>query len=432
MGNAKRFSVPIVLWVIALALLVVGLLAVTVWKPQQEVVADRDSSQPYTMTRAGVLPLYADRVEVRATGEPDQIVWLVVGQPEDVKGWLEEEPYDEVVGLSDISTLKAVTHAPDDYILEEAQSGEDVEQTLEEEGQSGDSEVAVANPLESDMWTSMKYGRGSVSMVLSGPELDMSVIAATDGEGPAPSLELKWETPQDNHLALIAFVAAAAAALLGVILALLLAASRAKKGPKVTVIDADQDGVETTMLEIVSPDGDQDGAVAEVEDVTADEPDEAITAPEATAPEVTGTGATAPGKAGEEVGEEQGGADVVAEVEESPATAETPLVEETAASDDPFEGMSAAELEAARAAEDAEAQRRREEAKLRREKAEQESVMETVTTESGMMNLSALQSGGAFPTRRALREARERGVDALVVGEDQYEVDPNSKEGQDK
>ena len=41
--------------------------------------------------------------------------------------------------------------------------------------------------------------------------------------------------------------------------------------------------------------------------------------------------------------------------------------------------------------------------------------VETVTTESGMLNLAALQGGGAFPTRRAMREAQKRGIDALVV-----------------
>ena len=46
---------------------------------------------------------------------------------------------------------------------------------------------------------------------------------------------------------------------------------------------------------------------------------------------------------------------------------------------------------------------------------------ETVTTDSGMMNLSALQqSGGAFPTRRALRDAHRRGVNRLVVGEREF------------
>lgn len=252
----------------------------------------------------------------------------------------------------------------------------------------------VVSPLDSDMWTAVKYGRGSVSMILTGSDLDMSVIAASDGDGPAPTLQLKWETPQDNHLALIAFVAAAAAFLLGVILALLLAASRAKRVPKVTVIDAAQDDVDTKMLEIVDADSkDQDFEEEAEEPSTGD-----VTAEEV----VTGEAAAEEPTADEAVSEET--------VTEEAVTEED-VTEEAEPSEEKVDE------EAARAAEDAEAKRRRE---------------ETVTTESGMMNLSALQSGGAFPTRRALREARERGIDTLVVEGAEYSVDPGAKGDQNK
>ena len=88
MAKIRRYTLPIVLAVIALVLLAVGILALTVWKPQQEVVAERSTEQPFTMTRAGVLPLYADQVTVKATTDPGETVWLAVGSPEDVSAWL--------------------------------------------------------------------------------------------------------------------------------------------------------------------------------------------------------------------------------------------------------------------------------------------------------------------------------------------------------
>ena len=397
MSNAKRFSVPIVLWVVALALLVVGLLASTVWKPQQEVIAERSSSQPFTMTRVGVLPLYADSVEVRATGAPDQIVWLVVGQPEDVKAWLDEDPYDEIVGLSDLETLKAVTHVPEEFLVEDAQSGEEEEATKEESEEDTADDV-VENPLDSDMWTAMKYGRGSVSMVLTGDDLNMSVIAATDGVGPSPTLSLKWDTPQDNHLQLIAFSAAGAFALLGVILALLLAASRSRKGAKVTIVERDEDSVETAAIETL--------------------PAELVTQPSVTPPEdetVEEIAVETPEEPEELEGKAQ---------HDEPSEVAQPEDEAQAEEEDE-------ESEPADGAAEEEALRKQEETREKlREEARRRAVTETVTTESGMMNLSALQTGGAFPTRRALREARDRGVDTLIIGDEQYRVQRRSSDAE--
>ena len=71
MSKAKRYSVPIVLGIIAVALLAVGALALTVWRPAQQVSATHDSTEPFAMTRAGVFPLYADSVRINVTAEPD-------------------------------------------------------------------------------------------------------------------------------------------------------------------------------------------------------------------------------------------------------------------------------------------------------------------------------------------------------------------------
>ena len=39
-----------------------------------------------------------------------------------------------------------------------------------------------------------------------------------------------------------------------------------------------------------------------------------------------------------------------------------------------------------------------------------------------MMNLAALQAGRGFPSRRAMRDAEKRGVEALVVDGRRYET----------
>lgn len=329
MSNVKRYSLPIVLGVIAATLFVVGILAVTVWRPPQEVVATGSTDKPFTMTRAGVLPLYADEVNIQAVGEPDELVWVAVGSPDDIAAWLQDQPYDEVIGLSDLTTLKFVQRgenllpqSPEEGAEEgEVQSVEDAQSADESqspESQSADIEDAIvddtANPLQSDMWTAVKYGRGSVSLHFSGDDMDMSILAATDGVGPAPTLTFTWETPQSNGLATASFTSAIIAALFALASAGFIRARTSREKQSVA------------------------------------------TTPQAQLVETVESG---------EVEEDDG------------ETEETEVTVEENASDARFS--------------------------------------ETVTTDSGMMNLSALQGGGAFPTRKALRDAYQRGVDSLVV-----------------
>ena len=139
MANLKRYTLPIVLAIIALALMVIGILSLTVWKPQQEVIAERSTDQPYTMTREGVLPLYADEVVVRASADGDQRVWLAVGSPQDVAAWLQGESYDEIVGLSTLTDLKATSHIVETPVDESQQSGETEEEVVDEDAEESES-----------------------------------------------------------------------------------------------------------------------------------------------------------------------------------------------------------------------------------------------------------------------------------------------------
>lgn len=423
MNNVKRYALPIVLGAIAVALLIVGILSLTVWKPAQEVAATRDSQQPFSMTRAGVFPLYANQVNIRATGEPDQTVWMAIGDPADVAAWLQEEPYEEIVGLvGNLHTLKAIDHN-----LELAQSGavstDDAQSS--DQPQSGElaqsGAAAAENPISSDMWTHVKYGRGSVSMDLSGAEMDMSVLIATDGVGPAPTLTLTWKTPQSNVLALASLVAAAVVALIALVIAFVLWNTRKRRLTRSEHLRGTEDRAltETAAIDmsagidelpkrastkkkkkeqkkaepIEAPEETLDEEILDEETLDEDAQPEEKFAPETTAdPQVSDV------KDSEDQGEDEEETpdpEPVAEVEDSKAPSDEEGKAEEAVKPEP-EPVVETPLEPART--------------------------ETVTTDSGMMNLSALQGGGAFPTRRALRDARKRGVNHLVVGERSFDT----------
>ena len=416
MRNLKRYTLPMVLGALALVMLTVGILATTIWSPRQEVTASRDTTLPFTTTRAGVLRLYEPhqevaevRVEAKAPG--DQVVWMALGSPEDVAAWVQAEDSDEIVGLSDLETLKAVPHEASG---ESAQSGEVAEpetDATQEEAQSGD-EAPLVNPLASDMWTAVKYGRGSATMTLTGDELDQSLLAATDGVGAAPTLTLSWQTPQQNMLAVVGYALAAVLGALAVATGLILFASRSKT-PRIARAGASAkrgaqgSGWAATQFasEVAA---NTPSAIAEREQAER-EAEEARLAEEARQAEFAA-------------------AAEAAAVEERRAAeaqdADEPIQFEEVVTDF-HEGAATEQLEM----------------EMVEEGPVEESRDETVTTESGMMNLAALQHGLGMPTRRALRDAEERGIQNLIVGGRKFStrtgevpvVDPDaSEEGEDR
>lgn len=403
MTKVKRYSVPLVLGIIAVALLAVGILALTIWRPAQQVSASHESTEPFTMTRAGVLPLYADRVSIRATADEDQDVWLAVGSAEDITAWLQDEPYEEVVGLSNLQTLKTIPHG----VEAGAQSGEAAPSEEVESAQSGGQ---ATSPITSDMWIAENYGRGSVSLTLSGEDMGLSILAATDGAGPAPTLTLTWQTPRPNLLALVSFIGAGVAAVLGLVVAVALAGAakrRTARSEELRTLGerANTDTAEIAMLadssaaedvpvteepeaaETLDEGQEQEPAVAEdiaivAEETQADESQQEEVRVDEEEDSDPASAMDPQGLAGE-VG--------IAAEEKAQDPGDVKSQEESANGDDVHEARLAA------------------------------SRSETVTTDSGMMNLSALQaSGGAFPTRRALRDAHRRGVSRLVVGEREF------------
>lgn len=400
MEKLKRYTLPIVLGALALIALVVGILAVTVWKPSQEVSAQRETTQPFIATREGVLRLYepyqeSGSVRVEATAPEDQTIWIALGSAEDVRAWLADDPYDEIVGLESLETLKTVLHEG----VETPQSDEqETTGTAEETPQSGEDITPSENPIDSDMWTALKYGRGTVSMTLTADELDQMLLAATDGVSPAPTIKLTWDTPQPNVLAMISFPMAAALAVLSLGTFIALFRSRSKKfivaeaAAPALVEPASDDrepspdyapkelelGEETPLEE--SPVEERVARADEIPAVEIDAQEEALevdempiessTVPEGTIEAVSDEESAEP--------EPQDETEVVDEVDvESPQ--EISEVEE-----------------------------------------ETSGVEETVSTDSGMISLSSLNAGLSFPTRRALREAEKRGVDALVVGDRRF------------
>lgn len=159
--------------IIAIALVVVGAVGIalaiasaTVWRASDTVTASLAAPDaPFVVTEAGVLDVVADEVTIRATADPEATVTLVVARDGDVAGWVGDAPHVAVTGLSTWTSLAATT--------------------VDGEGEGAD-------PRGSDLWVAEVSEAGEATMTWDRADGRWSLLAATDGEGPAPSLELAW------------------------------------------------------------------------------------------------------------------------------------------------------------------------------------------------------------------------------------------------
>lgn len=221
MSFAKRYWLALACGVLTLLGLIVGVLGLTVLAPAQQVQASAQFDRPYAITREGVLSLYADEVTVTVTAPEGQTAWIALGAANDVASWVESQGYAEIIGventLEDLATTAygeaAQSGAMDgdssasftDSETETTDPAETTDTNLEgKEAQSG---ATSENPLVSDMWWSpVRFGTNTVTMHLSGDQLDGAIVVATDGVGVAPSVTLAWPTATPYYLAIFSFI----------------------------------------------------------------------------------------------------------------------------------------------------------------------------------------------------------------------------------
>ena len=107
----KRYVAASSMGVVALVCVLVGLLGVTVLRPPTHQVSSVVSATDLIMTRGNVLSIVKDDVTVTATSKSGAPVTLSIGTTQDVKGWIGDAAYTEVIGVeSDRTKLKAESH----------------------------------------------------------------------------------------------------------------------------------------------------------------------------------------------------------------------------------------------------------------------------------------------------------------------------------
>jgi hypothetical protein len=164
-----RRIIAYVLVALGVVVIAVAIASATVWKSSDSVTATLESGEvALVVTDPGVLDMVADQVTVTATAPEGSPVTLAIGRDTDVAGWVGDAAHVQVTGLGSWTSL----------------SSEDVDGAAE-----------APSPAGSDMWVVEETGTGEVTLSWTQTDGRWSLLAATDGTAPAPTITLTW--PQD-------------------------------------------------------------------------------------------------------------------------------------------------------------------------------------------------------------------------------------------
>ena len=441
----KRYVAASSMGVVALVCVLVGLLGVTVLRPPTHQVSSVVSATDLIMTRGNVLSIVKDDVTVTATSKSGAPVTLSIGTTQDVKGWIGDAAYTEVIGIeSDRTKLKAESHdaigpsrVPSPTPAQPgAQSGA---QSGVQSGAQPLAEPSSADLVQqlasSDMWFKQASGDGTVSLDLENVPSGRSALAAS-AAGPGDlTLTLTWKVEQTNTLAIIAFLAACVFALIA--LALFLTRWQLLRLRKIREARIEErrkaDSLETSSINsaavaerIAAAREAAPAATLASEPAQADEPSvdeteqreaEADEQPTDNAP-TWGAAAFASDQNETEDDEApvEETAEAVAEVRTADDLREEAPVEPADASDDNAAQVQSSSDSSEEYVPDplTDTFERRGRHGLDNGPIDQDPP-ERATTDTGVIDLSGIRGGRTLPSRRALREARNNGEQVVVV-----------------
>ncbi|UNX53966.1 hypothetical protein MF406_13475 [Georgenia sp. TF02-10] len=194
---SRRTTSHVTRRIIAVALVVLGAVGIalaiasaTVWRPADTATLTMParSETPVVITDAGVLDAVAPDVTITARADDDEPVVLALGRTEDVEAWVGEDPHARITGLSSWEELTVRTEAGEAA----ADDGEGDATAEATEGAADGAATTVPNPAGSDLWVVEQDGTGTAELTWTDQPGRWSLLAATDGSGPAPRVSLTW------------------------------------------------------------------------------------------------------------------------------------------------------------------------------------------------------------------------------------------------
>ena len=414
MDQLRRFSGAAAACAVAVIAAIVAVLALTVWKPTQQISATVTPQQPVVITREGLFQLEGGEVTVTAASASGKQVTMALGTAADVRAWVSDLSYAEITGISanranllteGHDSAASATSSPSPSPSPSSEAPQNPDQNAQPS--PSPSATPTLSAAGGDMWLDEATAPSTATMTLRDVAAGRSLVITSDGTTPSDlTVTMTWQTPHANVLAITAGVITficllIAAALVGLVLwRERQVDSEEEKRKEDEAEDGASQEVDPAFFET---DENSESSEAETETLQSDneeaeEYSDSIEGGE-TPDDVTAQDAfTEVAELDEETPEDESSDDRA--VEERVEVDETFVTDQDESSDsEPRRGRHGI------AYHDAEVDPPARE-----------------STDTGIIDLSGIRPGAVLPSRRALRQAREKGEGRLVIGGQEFDT----------
>ena len=411
MDQLRRFSGAAAACAVAVIAAIVAVLALTVWKPTQQISATVTPQQPVVITREGLFQLEGGEVTVTAASASGKQVTMALGTAADVRAWVSDLSYAEITGIS-ANRENLLTEEHDSATSSPSPSpspSSEAPQNPDQNAQPSPSPSATPtlSAAGGDMWLDEATAPSTATMTLRDVAAGRSLVITSDGTTPSDlTVTMTWQTPHANVLAITAGVITficllIAAALVGLVLwRERQVDSEEEKCKEDEAEEGASQQVDPTFFET---DENSESSEAETETLQSDneeaeEYSDSIEGGE-TPDDVTAQDAfTEVAELDEETPEDESSDDRA--VEERVEVDETSVTDRDESSDsEPRRGRHGIAYHD-----------------------DEVDPPARESTDTGIIDLSGIRPGAVLPSRRALRQAREKGEGRLVIGGQEFDT----------
>ena len=411
MDQLRRFSGAAAACAVAVIAAIVAVLALTVWKPTQQISATVTPQQPVVITREGLFQLEGGEVTVTAASASGKQVTMALGTAADVRAWVSDLSYAEITGIS-ANRENLLTEGHDSATSSPSPSpspSSEAPQNPDQNAQPSPSPSATPtlSAAGGDMWLDEATAPSTATMTLRDVAAGRSLVITSDGTTPSDlTVTMTWQTPHANVLAITAGVITficllIAAALVGLVLwRERQVDSEEEKHKEDEAEEGASQQVDPAFFETDENSESSEGETATLQsdNEEAEEYNDSIEGGE-TPDDVTAQDAfTEAAEFDEETPEDESSEDRA--VEERVEVDETSVTDRDESSDsEPRRGRHGIAYHD-----------------------DEVDPPARESTDTGIIDLSGIRPGAVLPSRRALRQAREKGEGRLVIGGQEFDT----------
>ena len=421
MDQLRRFSGAAAACAVAVIAAIVAVLALTVWKPTQQISATVTPQQPVVITREGLFQLEGGEVTVTAASASGKQVTMALGTAADVRAWVSDLSYAEITGISanrenllteghDSATSATSSPSPSPSPSSEAPQNPD----QNAQPSPSPSATPTLSAAGGDMWLDEATAPSTATMTLRDVAAGRSLVITSDGMTPSDlTVTMTWQTPHANVLAITAGVITficllVAAALVGLVL------WRERQ------VDSEEgkrkeDEAEDEASQQVDPaffETDENSESSEAESETLQSDNEEA---EEYSDSIEG------GETPDDVTAQDAFTEVAELDEETPENESSEDRNESSEDRAVEESLEVDETSVTERDESSDSEPRRGRHGIAYHDDEVDPPARE-STDTGIIDLSAIRPGAVLPSRRALRQAREKGEGRLVIGGQEFDT----------